>query len=236
LNRFEDIRREVAKLCAAFPGAYWRECDRARAYPTDFVNALSSGGYLSALIPEAYGGAGLPLMAATAILEEIHLQGCNAAACHAQMYTMGTLLRHGSDAQKDAYLPAIASGDLRLQAFGVTEPTSGTDTLSLKTVATRVDGGYRIKGQKIWTSRAEHSDLMIVLARTTPRERAESRTHGLSVFLIDLSDARRQGVSIRPIETLMNHSTTEVFFDDVFVPETALIGEEGKGLNISCRA
>jgi len=230
LNRFEDIRREVAKLCAAFPGAYWRECDRARAYPTDFVNALASGGYLSALIPEAYGGAGLPVMAATAILEEIHLQGCNAAACHAQMYTMGTLLRHGSDAQKEAYLPAIASGDLRLQAFGVTEPTSGTDTLSLKTVATRVDGGYRINGQKIWTSRAEHSDLMILLARTTPRERAASRTHGLSVFLIDLSDARSQGLSIQPIETLMNHSTTEVFFDDVFVPESALIGEEGKGL------
>lgn len=230
MSAFGDIRREVAKLCSAFPGAYWRDCDRAKAYPADFVNALSKAGYLSALIPEAYGGAGLPLRAATAILEEIHMQGCNAAACHAQMYTMGTLLRHGSDAQKQTYLPAIASGELRLQAFGVTEPASGTDTLSLKTVATRQDGGYRINGQKIWTSRAEHSDLMILLARTTPRERAESRTHGLSVFLIDLRDALGHGLSIRPIETLMNHSTTEVFFDDVFVPETALIGEEGQGL------
>jgi alkylation response protein AidB-like acyl-CoA dehydrogenase len=226
---FQDIRDAVAKLCADFPGTYWQDLDRARAYPDAFVGALTEAGYLAALIPEEYGGAGLPLSAATAILEEIHRSGGSTGACHAQMYTMGTLLRHGSDDQKQQYLPGIASGDLRLQAFGVTEPTSGTDTAALKTTAKRDGDTWRVNGQKIWTSRAEHSDLMILLARTTPRDQVEKRHQGLSVFLVDMKHALENGMTIRPIRTMMNHATTEVFFDDVPVPHANLIGEEGKG-------
>jgi acyl-CoA dehydrogenase len=224
-----DIRDAVAKLCAQFPGEYWRKLDREMAYPSAFVDALTKAGYLSVLIPEEYDGAGLKLSAATAILEEIHRAGCNAGACHAQMYTMGTLLRHGSDAQKAQWLPKVASGDLRLQAFGVTEPTSGTDTSSLKTFAKRDGDNYIVNGQKIWTSRAEYSDLMILLARTTAKEQAQKRTDGLSVFLVDMRQARNNGLEIRPIRTMMNHSTTEVFFTDMKVPAENLIGEEGKG-------
>jgi alkylation response protein AidB-like acyl-CoA dehydrogenase len=222
------IREAVRALCADFPGEYWRKLDRERAYPGEFVAALTKAGFLAALIPEEYGGSGLSMPAAAAIMEEIHGSGCNGAACHAQMYTMGTLLRHGSAAQKDKYLPAIARGELRLQAFGVTEPTSGTDTLSLRTTAVR-DGNarYVVNGQKIWTSRAEHSDLMLLLARTTPREQAKSRTDGLSVFLVDMREVT--GLTIRPIRTMMNHATTEVFFDNMPVPAENLIGEEGKG-------
>ncbi len=226
---YTHIREEVAKLCTAYPGEYWRAKDKDRAYPTEFVTALGDAGYLSALIPEEFGGAGLPLSAAAAILEEIQRQGCNGGACHAQMYIMGTLLRHGSDAQKAEYLPRIASGKLRLQAFGVTEPTSGTDTLALKTTAKREHDDYIVNGQKIWTSRAEHSDLMLLLARTTPREEVVSKTAGLSVFLVDMRDAVGNGLTIRPIETMMNHATTEVFFDNLRVPAANLIGEEGQG-------
>jgi alkylation response protein AidB-like acyl-CoA dehydrogenase len=224
-----DIRDAVAKLCEQFPGEYWRKLDREMAYPSAFVDALTKAGYLSVLIPEEYDGAGLKLSAATAILEEIHRAGCNAGACHAQMYTMGTLLRHGSDAQKAKWLPKVASGDLRLQAFGVTEPSSGTDTSSLKTFAKRDGDHYTVNGQKIWTSRAEYSDLMILLARTTPKEQSQKRTDGLSVFLVDMRQARNNGLEIRPIRTMMNHSTTEVFFTDMKVPAENLIGEEGKG-------
>ena len=226
---YTDIREAVAKLCADFPGPYWQEKDRARAYPTEFVGALTQSGFLSVLIPETYGGSGLPLSAAAAILEEIQAQGCNGGACHAQMYVMGTVLRHGSDEQKARYLPAVASGELRLQAFGVTEPTSGTDTLSLKTTAKRDGDDYIINGQKIWTSRAEHSDLMILLARTTPREDAVKRTDGLSVFIVDMREAIGNGLTIRPIETMMNHATTEIFFDNLRVPAANLLGEEGLG-------
>lgn len=226
---YTHIREEVAKLCQQYPGDYWRAKDKERSYPTEFVEALTHAGYLAALIPEEFGGAGLPISAAAAILEEIQRQGCNGGACHAQMYIMGTLLRHGSEAQKAAYLPRIASGELRLQAFGVTEPTSGTDTLSLKTTATRDGDHYVINGQKLWTSRAEHSDLMLLLARTTPREQAAKRTEGLSVFLIDMKAALGNGLTIRPIETTMNHSTTEVFFDQLRVPAANLVGEEGQG-------
>ena len=224
-----EIRNAVAKLCAQFPGEYWRKLDREMAYPSAFVDALTKAGYLSVLIPDEYDGAGLKLSAATAILEEIHRAGCNAGACHAQMYTMGTLLRHGSDAQKAQWLPKSASGDLRLQAFGVTEPTSGTDTSSLKTFAKRDGDSYIVNGQKIWTSRAEYSDLMILLARTTPKDQSHKRTDGLSVFLVDMREARNNGLEIRPIRTMMNHSTTEVFFTDMKVPAENLIGEEGKG-------
>ena len=223
------IREGVAQVCKAFPGPYWRDLDSRRAYPDAFVKALTEAGYLSAMIPEEYGGSGLDLSAAVAILEEIHKSGCNAAACHAQMYTMGTVLRHGSPDQKREYLPRIADGSLRLQAFGVTEPTSGTDTLALRTTATREGDESVIKGQKIWTSRAEQSDLMVLLARTTPRERVEKRTDGLSVFLIDLRRLVGQGVAIKPIRTMMNHATTEVFFDSARIPASSLIGEEGKG-------
>ena len=226
---YTQIREEVGKLCQQYPGDYWRAKDRDRAYPTEFVTALGEAGYLAALIPEEYGGAGLPISAAAAILEEIQAQGCNGGACHAQMYIMGTLLRHGSDAQKEAYLPRIASGELRLQAFGVTEPTSGTDTLALKTTAKRDGDHYIVNGQKLWTSRAEHSDLMMLLARTTPREEAAKRTDGLSVFLVDMKAAIGNGLTIRPIETMMNHSTTEIFFDNLRVPAANLIGEEGQG-------
>jgi acyl-CoA dehydrogenase len=226
---YSDIRAEVAKLCQQFPGEYWRAKDKDRAYPTEFVQALGDAGYLAALIPEEFGGAGLPLSAAAAILEEMQAQGCNGGACHAQMYVMGTVLRHGSEAQKAEFLPLVATGELRLQAFGVTEPTSGTDTLSLKTTAKRDGDHYVINGQKIWTSRAEHSDLMILLARTTPKEEVSSRTDGLSVFIVNMKEAIGNGLTIRPIETMMNHATTEMFFDNMRVPAANLIGEEGKG-------
>jgi alkylation response protein AidB-like acyl-CoA dehydrogenase len=227
---FADIRASVRALCAKFPGEYWRALDRDRVYPTEFVKALTEAGYLAALIPEEYGGSGLSLGAAAAILEEVQASGCNGAACHAQMYTMGTILRHGSPEQKQMYLPKIASGELRLQAFGVTEPTSGTDTLSLRTTAKREGNDhYVINGQKIWTSRAEHSDLMLLLARTTPKEETKKRTDGLSVFLVDMKLAQGASISINPIRTMMNHATTEVFFDDLRVPAKNLIGEEGQG-------
>jgi alkylation response protein AidB-like acyl-CoA dehydrogenase len=226
---FEDIRQSVRALCAAYPGDYWRALDRDRAYPTDFVKALTDAGFLAALIPEEYGGSGLPLAAAAAIMEEIQATGCNGAGCHAQMYTMGTILRHGSAEQKARYLPDIAKGALRLQAFGVTEPTSGTDTLSLRTTAVRDGAHYVVNGQKIWTSRIEHSDLMLLLARTAPRDKVAKRTDGLSVFIVDLRDARGHGLTIRPIATMMNHATTEVFFDDMKVPAANLVGEEGQG-------
>lgn len=224
-----EIRDAVARLCAGFPGEYWRRLDREMVYPAEFVAALTESGFLSALIPEAYGGAGLSLSAAAAIMEEIQRQGCNGAACHAQMYVMGTVLRHGSEAQKQAWLPRIASGELRLQAFGVTEPTSGTDTTSLRTTARREGDHYVVNGQKIWTSRAAQSDLMLLLARTTPRGHVAKRTEGLSVFLLDMREALKAGLTIRPIRTMMNHATTEVFFDNVRVPAENLVGEEGKG-------
>ena len=223
------IRDAVRALCAGFPGAYWRELDRTRAYPTEFVKALTAAGFLAALIPEDYGGSGLSLKAAVAIMEEIQASGCNGAACHAQMYVMGTLLRHGSDDQKARWLPAIASGALRLQAFGVTEPGSGSDTLNLRTLAVRDGDDYVINGQKIWTSRLEHSDLMLLLARTTARDAVKKHTEGLSVFLLDLREESRRGLTVRPIRTMMNHATTEVFFDDVRVPAENLIGQEGQG-------
>ena len=224
-----EIRAAVEQLCAGFPGAYWREKDRERAYPGEFVQALQDAGYLAVLIPEEYGGSGLGLRAAATILETMHRSGCNGAACHAQMYIMGTLLRHGSEEQKQKWLPGIASGDLRLQAFGVTEPTSGTDTLSLRTTAKRDGDHYIVNGQKIWTSRAEHSDLMLLLARTTPRDKVEKRTEGLSVFVVDMREVKDAGLTIRPIRTMINHNTTEVFFDNMKVPAANLIGEEGKG-------
>jgi acyl-CoA dehydrogenase len=223
------IRASVASLCAGFPGEYWRELDRERAYPTAFVEAMTREGFLGALIPETYGGSGLGLVAATAILQEVHRSGCNAGACHAQMYTMGTILKHGTEAQKAGWLPKIASGEIRLQAFGVTEPTSGSETLALATTAVRDGDDYVVNGQKIWTSRAEHSDFMILLARTTPRDQIKSRMDGLSVFMLDMRAAKGNGLTIRPIRTMMNHATTEVFFDNVRVPAANLIGEEGKG-------
>jgi alkylation response protein AidB-like acyl-CoA dehydrogenase len=224
------IRDSVAALCARFPGEYWRELDRERAYPSAFVKAMTEEGFLGALIPEEYGGAGLGLRAATAILEEVHKSGCNAGACHAQMYTMGTILKHGSEAQKQRWLPGIASGEIRLQAFGVTEPTSGSETLALSTTAVRDGDRYIVNGQKIWTSRAEYSDFMILLARTTPKDQVQKKGDGLSVFMLDMNAARAAGtLTIRPIRTMMNHSTTEVFFDNVEVPADSLIGEEGKG-------
>ena len=226
---YAAIREGVARVCAGFPGPYWRDLDSRRAYPIDFVNALIREGYLAAMIPEEYGGSGLNLSASAVILEEIHRSGCNAAACHAQMYTMGTVLRHGNAEQKQQYLPGIADGSLRLQAFGVTEPTSGTDTLALKTTARREGDEYVINGQKIWTSRAEYSDLMILLARTTPRDQVKTKTEGLSVFLVDMREHVGKSITIRPIRTMMNHATTEVFFDNLRIPASALIGEEGKG-------
>ena len=228
-DEIAHIRESVRKLCAEFPGEYWRRLDRDSAYPSEFVKALSDAGYLAALIPEEYGGAGLPLSAAAAILEEVHRAGANGGACHAQMYIMGALLRHGSTEQKARYLPAIASGELRLQAFGVTEPTSGTDTTSIKTFARRDGDRYVVNGQKVWTSRAEHSDLMLLLARTTAKEQAAKKTDGMSVFIVDMRAARQGGMTIKPIRTMMNHATTEVFFDNVMVPAENLIGEEGKG-------
>lgn len=225
----QDIRDAVKQLCGDFPGKYWRKCDRDQAYPQDFVQALTESGFLGALIPEEFGGSGLPISAGAAILETIHYSGCNAAACHAQMYTMGTVLRHGSDEQKQQYLPGIADGSIRLQAFGVTEPTSGTDTSALSTTAKRDGDNYIINGQKIWTSRAEHSDLILLLARTTPRDQITKRTDGLSVFLVDMRECPKDTLTIRPIRTMMNHATTEMFFDNMPIPASSLIGEEGKG-------
>jgi alkylation response protein AidB-like acyl-CoA dehydrogenase len=224
-----QIREAVRALCADFPGEYWRALDRERAYPDKFVAALTKAGFLAALIPEEYGGSGLTMSAAIAIMEEIQASGCNGAACHAQMYTMGTLLRHGSAEQKARYLPGIARGELRLQAFAITEPSSGTDTLSLRTTAVRDGDHYVINGQKIWTSRAEYSDLMLLLARTTPRDQAKSRTGGLSVFLVDMRQAKGHCLTIRPIRTMMNHATTEVFFENMRVAAENLIGNEGEG-------
>ena len=215
---YPEIREAVQRICAGYPGEYWRRLEDERAYPTEFVRALTDAGYLAALIPEEYGGSGMPLRAAAVILEAIHESGCSAGACHAQMYIMGALLRHGSEDQKREYLPKIASGELRLQAFGVTEPGSGTDTTSLKTRAVREGDGYVVNGQKVWTSRALHSDLMLLLARTTPIEEAEKRTLGLSVFLVDLREVRGRGCEIRPLEAMINHNTTEVFFEDMRIP------------------
>lgn len=224
-----EIRDAVQALCKDFPGEYWRELDRERAYPTDFVRALTDAGYLAVLIPEVYGGSGLGISEAAAILEEIHKSGGNGGACHAQMYIMGTVLRHGSDEQKNEILPKIAAGELRLQAFGVTEPTSGTDTSRIRTTAARDGDDYVINGQKVWTSRAEHSDLMLVLARTQPRDEGEKPHDGLSVFIIDMQDAKTKGLTIKPLRAMLNHATTEVFFDDLRVPALNLVGEEGKG-------
>ena len=224
-----EVREGVARLCLDFPGTYWQKCDREQAYPSEFVAALTQAGYLAALVPEEFGGQSLPISAGAAILEEIHRAGCNAGACHAQMYTMGTVLRHGSEDQKQRYLPQIAEGSLRLQAFGVTEPTSGTDTTALKCTARREGDTYFVNGQKIWTSRAEYSDLLLLLARTTPRDQVAKKTDGLSVFLVDMREVRGKSLTIRPIRTMMNHATTELFFDDMPVPAANLVGEEGKG-------
>ncbi|MDX2225016.1 MAG: acyl-CoA dehydrogenase family protein [Rhodospirillaceae bacterium] len=228
-DELEAIRDSVRALCARFPGEYWRDKDRDRAYPVEFVTAMTEAGFLAALIPEEFGGSGLGLKAACAILEETHKSGCNAGAIHAQMYTMGTLLKHGSPAQKKQWLPKIASGEIRLQAFGVTEPTSGSDTLALTTTAVKQGDHYVVNGQKIWTSRAEHSDYMVLLARTTPKDKVAKKGDGLSVFMLDMREAVKAGLTIRPIRTMMNHATTEVFFDNVKVPAANLIGEEGKG-------
>ena len=225
-----DIREAVRRICEKFPGAYWRDLEAREAYPTEFVTALTQSGFLGALIPEEYGGSGLPLRAASVILEEVHASGCNAAACHAQMYIMGTVLRHGSAEQKRRYLPKIASGELRLQAFGVTEPTSGTDTTKLKTRAERRGNDkYVVHGQKVWTSRALHSDLMLLLARTTPADKVKKRTDGLSVFLVDIRAALGNGLDIRPLKAMINHQSCEVFMKGMEVPAENLVGEEGKG-------
>ena len=226
---YQDIRDGVRKVCENYPLEYWREKDEIAEYPTEFVNAMTEAGYLGALIPEEYGGAGLPIRAGSVILEEIHAIGCSAAACHAQMYIMGTVLRHGSEEQKHKYLPGIADGTIRLQAFGVSEPTSGTDTTRLKTRAVRQGDYYLVNGQKIWTSRAKQSDLMLLLARTTPLEEVGKRTDGLSTILVDMREAVGNGMEIQGIPTMINHSTNSVFFDDLKVPAENLIGEEGKG-------
>lgn len=227
-DQWEDIRSGVITLCSNFPGEYWRSLDSKREYPEKFVKALTDAGYLACLIPEEYGGSGLPIQAACIILEEIQRSGGNGAACHAQMYIMGALLRHGSKEQKDKYLPKISSGELRLQAFGVTEPDAGTDTLSIRTKAEKTKTGYIINGQKVWTSRAEYSDLMLLLARTSSNKNIK-RTEGLSLFIIDMQKAKNNGLTIKPIRTMINHATTEVFFDDLEIPFESLIGSEGKG-------
>jgi acyl-CoA dehydrogenase len=225
-----DIREGVRRICEGFANEYWVKLDHEAAYPTEFVRALTEAGYLGALIPEEYGGSGLPLSAACAVLETIHDSPCNAAACHAQMYTMGTVLRHGSEAQKRKYLPGIASGELRLQAFGVTEPTTGSDTTQLKTRADKKGNDrYVVNGQKVWTSRVLHSDLMLLLARTTPADKVRKRSEGLSVFIVDLREAKGRGVEIRKIDAMLNHNTCEVFFDNLEVPAENLIGQEGQG-------
>jgi acyl-CoA dehydrogenase len=225
----EQIRQAVRSLCARFPGEYWRALDRERAYPTAFVEAMTEAGHLGVLIPEAFGGSGLGLTTAAMILEEVHACGANAAALHAQMYTMGTVLRHGSPEQKAQWLPKIASGEVRLQAFGVTEPTAGTDTTSIRTTATRKGDVYVVNGQKVWTSRAEHSDLMVLLARTSPKTEGQKKADGMSVFLLDMRLALGKGLTIKPIRTMLNHATTEIFFDNLEIPADSLIGEEGKG-------
>ncbi|MEH7012016.1 acyl-CoA dehydrogenase family protein [Neobacillus niacini] len=225
----DELRSSVRAICKNYPDEYWRNLDKQEAYPEDFVNALTQSGFLAALIPEEYGGSGLSLTEASIIMEEINLSGANAGACHAQMYTMGTLLRHGSDEQKKKYLPKIAEGKLRLQAFGVTEPNTGSDTTQLKTTAVREGDNYVVNGQKVFISRAEHSDLMLLLVRTTPIEQVKKRTEGLSVLLVDLKEAVGNGITIRPIRTMMNHATTELFIDNLEVPVGNLIGEEGKG-------
>ena len=226
---YPELRDAVRRICSDFPPEYWRKLDDERGYPTEFVQAMTAAGFLGALIPEEYGGSGLPLRAAAVVLEEVNASGCTASPAHAQMYIMGTLLRHGSEEQKRRYLPKIASGELRLQAFGVTEPTTGSDTTQLKTRAERRDNVYVVNGQKVWTSRALHSDLMLLLARTTPVDQVKRRTEGLSTFLVDLRQARGKGVEIKPIRALINHNTTEVFFDNLEVPAENLIGEEGQG-------
>ena len=229
---YVEIREQVAKLCEEFPGEYWRNLEKqppSGSYPTEFIDALTSAGYLAALIPEEYGGAGLPVRGGAVILETINRMGCSAAAGHAQMYTMGTVLRHGSKEQKEHFLPKIATGELRLQAFGVTEPTTGSDTTQIKTRAEKQGNGYVVNGQKVWTSRAAHSDLMLLLARTTPADKVAKRTDGISTFLIDLREAQKMGCTITPIDAMINHNTTEVFFDNVPIPGDSLIGEEGKG-------
>jgi acyl-CoA dehydrogenase len=229
-QQWGEIRDGVKNVCEAFPNAYWMALDREEAYPTLFVNALTEAGYLGALIPEEFGGIGLPLSAAAAILETIHAEGCNAAACHAQMYTMGTVLKHGNAEQKQRYLPGIASGQLRLQAFGVTEPTTGSDTTQLKTRAEKKGNDrYVINGQKVWTSRAMQSDLMLLLARTTPTDKVKKRSDGLSVFLVDLREAKGRGIELKKIDCMLNHNTCEVFIDNLEVPAENLIGEEGRG-------
>ena len=225
----QELRSAVRELCQTFPDNYWRELDIKREYPSAFVRALTDAGYLAALIPEEYGGAGLGVTEASVVLEEINRSGGNAAACHAQMYTMGTLLRHGSERQKREFLPKIASGELRLQAFGVSEPTTGSDTTQLKTLAVRKDDKYVVRGQKVWISRAEYSDLLLLVVRTTPIEEVKKRTDGLSILLIDMRQAIGRGLTIRPIRTMMNHATTELFFDDLEVPVDTLVGEEGRG-------
>jgi acyl-CoA dehydrogenase len=228
---YPDLRQAVRKICAQYPGEYWRDLEERSAYPTELVRDLTAGGYLAALIPQEYGGSGLPIRAGAVILEEINLAGCTASQCHAQMYIMGTLLRHGSEEQKQRYLPGIASGELRLQAFGVTEPTTGSDTTKLKTRAVKKGNDkYVVNGQKVWTSRALHSDLMLLLARTTPVEEVKKRTEGLSVFIVDIREAKGKGLEIRPLRAMVNHNTTEVFFDNLEVPAENLIGEEGHGL------
>ena len=226
---FPDLRAAVRRICEGYPGEYWRDLERESGYPTAFIDELTQSGFLAALIPEEYGGAGLPLRAAAVILETINASGCNSSQGHAQMYIMGTLLRHGSEAQKRAYLPKIASGDLRLQAFGVTEPTTGSDTTQLKTRAVRDGDRYIVNGQKVWTSRAKHSDLMLLLARTTPRDEVAKRTQGLSVFLVDMRESLGKGLEIRPIDAMINHNSTEVFFDNLEIPAANLIGQEGEG-------
>jgi len=229
---YPELREGVAKVCKNYPPSYWEHLENqppSGSYPTEFVNALTKTGFLSALIQVEYGGLGLPVRGGAAILETIHAEGCTAGPCHAQMYTMGTVLRHGSAEQKQRYLPKIAKGELRLQAFGVTEPTTGSDTTQLKTRADKVDGGYLIKGQKVWISRAGHSDLMLLLARTTPADQVEKRAQGVSVFLVDMKKAKENGMVIKPIDAMINHNTTEIFFDDVWIPEDSLVGEEGKG-------
>jgi acyl-CoA dehydrogenase len=229
LDKFPEIREPVRALCGRYSGEYWRKLDEAREYPEEFVAALTNAGWLAALIPTDYGGAGLGITEASVILEEINRTGGNSAACHAQMYIMGTILRHGSEDQKRRYLPRIATGELRLQAFGVTEPTTGTDTTKLKTTAVRKRDRYVVNGQKVWTSRVQHSDLMLLLARTTPLAEAKRKGDGLSVFLVELGAAVGKGMSVRPIRNMMNHETNEVFFDNLEVPAGNLVGEEGKG-------
>lgn len=228
---YPEIREAVQRVCAKFPGEYWRKLDAEEAYPTEFINAMTEAGFLAALIPEEYGGSGMPLRAAAVILEEVCTAGCSAAAGHAQMYIMGTVLRHGSAAQKKKYLPEIAAGRLRLQAFGVTEPTTGSDTTKLKTRAERTETGYRLNGQKVWTSRALHSDLMLVLARTTPASEVRNKVDGISTFLIDIRESLGKGLEIRPIKAMINHNTTEVFFENLEIPADSLVGEEGKGFH-----